>query len=116
MAYNQQAEITYVCHCDSQPHVDFVTGYVYYTWWGLWKYAISDYDYGHISNSQRIDQSTTVVEDDYSQRIYLFTDYKLHGGATSASFELDYQTTDAGNPPVAIVYQNDISITDATSS
>ena len=35
---------------------------------------------------------------------------KLHGDATSASFELDYQTTDAGNPPVAIVYQNDISI------
>ena len=51
-----------------------------------------------------------------SQELYSFTDYKLGGGATSAAFELDYQTTDDGLPPVAIVYQNDISITNAGSS
>ncbi len=110
----QQAPVTYVCDCPNGPHVQFVTGYVYYTWWGLWKNTGSDHDYDFLSSSDRFGQSTTLVEDNYTTVIYPHTKYRLAGGATSASFELDYQVTDDGIPtPDVIVSELDISITNA---
>ena len=63
----QQATVTSVCDCPDEPYVQFVTGYVYFTWWGLWKYTITDYDYDTISSSDVFGESRTYVEDDYSQ-------------------------------------------------
>lgn len=111
----QYAPVTQVCDCPDGPHVQFVTGYVHYTWWGLWKNTVTDHDYDFISSSERFGDSTTLVEDDYTTKIYPHTKYRLAGGATSASFQLDYQTTDAGQPPNIIVSEEDISITNAKS-
>ena len=110
--YNPDTGITYACSCSGK-HVDFVGGYVYYTHWGLWKHTVfgsSD----HISYSKTLGGSDTVVLDDYSQTIYPFVDYLAHGGATGATFEVDYETTDAGGD--TIVYQNNVIINDASTS
>jgi hypothetical protein len=112
VVYNSDIGITYVCSCNDK-HVDFVGGYVYYTHWGLWKhteFGTSD----HISYSKTLGGSDTVVLDDYSQTIYPFVDYLAHGGATGATFEVDYETTDASGD--TIVYQNNVIINDASTS